>query len=265
MTSEKETPDHEDYSDGFRKLYLPEWCLIPKEVKKDQNLSSDEKIFFGEINVLANERGYCWGTDVEFAELKGVAERTIQRYFSNMENRGHITRETVTVPYKNHEGRLRWKKDRKIWMGKRELKKVADTPNLSTPTNPPNLAVSNEPAKSGGILTGKEKKTEKQKEPVCEFSDSVDSVTPSDEKPSEHDVDDKLRLHNMEAMQEFGCDGAMVKQYSGPNTTYDQQQVYTAMFYVHMQIKAKKVKSNKFGYLRDAIENGRCWEDNGST
>jgi hypothetical protein len=166
MLENQSTSNHQDHKDGFRKLYLPEWCLIPKEVKKDPHLSSNEKIFFGELNVLANERGYCWGTDPEFSELKGLGERTIQRYFSNMENRGYITRETVIVPYKNDDGKLRWKKDRKIWIGKKELKKVADTTDmagslkreLKKVADTTDMAGSFEPAKYGCILIGKEKK-----------------------------------------------------------------------------------------------------------
>ena len=121
MSENQSILTNQDCKDGFRKLYLPEECLIPKEIKNNPNLLPAVKIFFGEINGLANERGCCWGTDAEFAELKGVNKRTIQRYISSLESKGYIKTESVCVPYTNDEGEPRWKKDRKVWVEKKKM------------------------------------------------------------------------------------------------------------------------------------------------
>lgn len=153
MSEFKKSPDVT--VEGFRKLYLPNFCIIDSEVRKDKSLSGDEKIFFGELNVLASERGYCWGTDEEFAELKEVSVRTLQRYLINLEKSGFIKRQTVSVTYRNENGDIRWKKDRKIWINNMKFKKFANTTDL---------AGSIEHDKCGGILKVKEKENNNNKE-----------------------------------------------------------------------------------------------------
>jgi hypothetical protein len=154
-----------DSEEGFRKLYLPKWCLIPEEVKNDKGLSSDEKIFFGELNVLANERDYCWGSNEEFAEIKGTSLSTVKRWFNNLEITGHIRRETVSVRYKNEDNEKKswlWKKDRKIWVGKGVSKNSSDR-SKSEPFNDRSKSEPfNDRSKSEPILKGKEKKREKK-------------------------------------------------------------------------------------------------------
>jgi SOS-response transcriptional repressor LexA len=128
MSEFKKSPDVT--VEGFRKLSLTNDCIIDFEVRKDKSLSGDEKIFFGELKALASERGYCSGTDEEFAELKEVSVRTLQRYLTSLEKSGFIKREAVSIVYSDKNGDRRWKKDRKIWINHGKLKKFTNTKNL---------------------------------------------------------------------------------------------------------------------------------------
>ena len=121
--------------DTRQKLYLPHWCIIPEEIKNDDSISDAEKIFFGDLTVLSNEKGFCWGKDEEFAELKKKSIRTIQRFFENLENNGYILREVIQISYRSIDGALRWKKDRKIWVGKAKLKKFPNTTKMADTSN----------------------------------------------------------------------------------------------------------------------------------
>ena len=141
-------------------LYLPEFCIITSKVRDDKNLQAEAKIFCGELAVLSSKHGYCWGHDEEFAELKGVSESTVKRWFKSLEDGGHIHRETVSVRYQNEDNEKKswlWKKKRKIWVGPAVSKKSSDRPK----NEPFNDRPKNEPfvdrPKSEPIIKGKEK------------------------------------------------------------------------------------------------------------
>ncbi len=56
-----------------------------------------------------------WATDDQLAKMKGVSVRTIERWHTQLENSGHIRRETNNIPSKDAEGKLIWTKRRKIF------------------------------------------------------------------------------------------------------------------------------------------------------
>jgi hypothetical protein len=198
------------------------------------------------------------------AEQFGFTVKQVKDALRLLEEKGLIIRHFRTVRYGDG---LVSSNVQFIELVPEAIKRLQKIPTLGHPCPDPGTPTSQ--PKDVDVGTYTETTTEntesnRQKEPVCEFSDSVDSVSSSDDQVSQHDRDEALRLHNAEGMREFGCDESMVKQYAGPNTQYDQKQVYDARYYTHMQCKSGAVKKNKHGYLRDAIENARCWKDKGS-
>lgn len=87
------------------KLYLPRFCVVPLDARLDPNISDGAKIYLGELNVLANRYGYCFASDKQLAEMKGVGERTIKRWHDELETNGHIYRQTWREHYKNKDGK----------------------------------------------------------------------------------------------------------------------------------------------------------------
>lgn len=80
-------------------LYLPKFCIIPLAARLDNDLPDAAKIYLGELNALTNKHGYCWASDDELAKMKGVSEKTIQRWHSALEEKGFIRRDTWKEHY----------------------------------------------------------------------------------------------------------------------------------------------------------------------
>jgi len=71
------------------------YAIIPGFVRYDKNISSAEKLMYGEITALANKYGYCFASNKYFAELYNVANRTITRWLTSLELCGYIRIETI--------------------------------------------------------------------------------------------------------------------------------------------------------------------------
>lgn len=66
------------------------YAVIPANVRYDKRLSGNEKLLFGEITALTNDRGYCFASNGYFAELYGVAKETVSKWVRSLQEAGHI-------------------------------------------------------------------------------------------------------------------------------------------------------------------------------
>jgi len=71
------------------------YATIPATVRYDDELTSSEKLFYGEITALSNRYGYCFANNNYFSKLYKVAERTITRWINKLEEKGYITRMVI--------------------------------------------------------------------------------------------------------------------------------------------------------------------------
>lgn len=99
------------------KLDLPYLAVIPYNILIDNDLNPAAKIFYGCLVGLSKKEGYCYASDEQLAEQHSVDVRTIKRWLKSLEEKGFISRHTKNVPYKTDEGKLIWRKKRKIYTG----------------------------------------------------------------------------------------------------------------------------------------------------
>ena len=77
------------------------YIFIPAEVKNCKELKPNEKIIFGDITCLCNQKGYCWAGNHYFAELYGVSKRSVSRYINRLKELNFITIEMIRDANKN--------------------------------------------------------------------------------------------------------------------------------------------------------------------
>ena len=76
--------------DANNNLQQSYFTVIPATVRKDDALSTNAKILYGDIVALANVNGYCYASNQYFAQSFGLTERSVTRLISKLEERGHI-------------------------------------------------------------------------------------------------------------------------------------------------------------------------------
>ncbi len=67
------------------------YAVIPAKVRYDNNLSSSEKLFYGEITVLTNSTGKCWASNSYFSNLYKVSTSTISSWVKKLNEAGYIS------------------------------------------------------------------------------------------------------------------------------------------------------------------------------
>jgi hypothetical protein len=67
------------------------WAFIPADVRYDDRLSPNAKLFYAEITALTNQEGYCWASNEFFANIYKVSPKTISRWISELKKAEHIT------------------------------------------------------------------------------------------------------------------------------------------------------------------------------
>lgn len=60
------------------------YAVIPAEVRYAKNLKANEKLMYGELTALANEKGYCYASNEYFANLYGCSKNTVSKWISNL-------------------------------------------------------------------------------------------------------------------------------------------------------------------------------------
>lgn len=66
------------------------FAVIPANIRYDESLPPNAKLLYGEITALCNAEGFCWASNKYFADLYGVADRTIRRWIRELNDRGYI-------------------------------------------------------------------------------------------------------------------------------------------------------------------------------
>ncbi len=66
------------------------YAIIPADVRYS-SLKPNAKLLYGEITALSNKLGYCFASNIYFAELYGVSKNTVSRWLSDLKKLGFIT------------------------------------------------------------------------------------------------------------------------------------------------------------------------------
>ena len=66
------------------------FAILTASVRYDNRLKAAEKILYAEITALSNAEGYCYASNVYFANLYNVDSRTIRRWISNLSKYGYV-------------------------------------------------------------------------------------------------------------------------------------------------------------------------------
>jgi|TARA_R110000744_G_scaffold29511_2_gene70384 hypothetical protein len=66
------------------------YAIIPAIVRYDPDLSSSEKLLYGEITALCNATGECFASNAYFSMLYKKDKVTISRWFSKLKDKGYI-------------------------------------------------------------------------------------------------------------------------------------------------------------------------------
>ena len=71
------------------------YAIIPAEVRYDNDLRANEKLFFGEIVALSNTTGVCNASNNYFANLYGVVPSAISKWVKDLEEKEYISVEYI--------------------------------------------------------------------------------------------------------------------------------------------------------------------------
>ena len=74
------------------------YAVIPANVRYDKRLKANEKLLYGEITALTNERGYCWAGNKYFSDLYGVTPQAVSKWINGLKDCGYIS---IEYTYKN--------------------------------------------------------------------------------------------------------------------------------------------------------------------
>tara|TARA_R100001480_G_scaffold89833_6_gene96626 strand:- start:947 stop:1849 length:903 start_codon:yes stop_codon:yes gene_type:complete len=66
------------------------YAVIPAPVRYSKKLKANEKLMYGEITALTNDKGFCFASNEYFAMLYGVSKTSVSKWISNLENNKFI-------------------------------------------------------------------------------------------------------------------------------------------------------------------------------
>lgn len=76
------------------------YAIIPADVRYDNSLRPNEKMFYGEITTLTQKNGECWASNNYFANLYNVKPNAISNWVKHLKENGYIN---VKYEYKGKE------------------------------------------------------------------------------------------------------------------------------------------------------------------
>ena len=71
------------------------WCIIPPWVMARSDISMTQKVLYGRILGLSEQRGYCWASNAWLASQIGVAPQTVANNLSDMAAKGLVRVELI--------------------------------------------------------------------------------------------------------------------------------------------------------------------------
>ena len=95
MIEDTEKEGSKNMSEKEQKAY---YAVIPANVRYDKRLKANEKLLYGEITALTNERGYCWAGNKYFSDLYGVTPQAVSKWINGLKDCGYIS---IEYTYKN--------------------------------------------------------------------------------------------------------------------------------------------------------------------
>ena len=66
------------------------FAIIPAPVRYCKKLKANEKLMFGELTALTNEKGFCYASNDYFANLYGVSKTSVSKWISSLEKNKFI-------------------------------------------------------------------------------------------------------------------------------------------------------------------------------
>ena len=66
------------------------YAIIPAPVRYCKNLKANEKLMYGELTALSNDKGFCFASNEYFSNLYDVSKTSISKWISNLEKNGFI-------------------------------------------------------------------------------------------------------------------------------------------------------------------------------
>lgn len=74
------------------------YAIIPAGVRYDKSICANAKLLYGEITALCNQEGYCWASNLYFAKLYEVSNKSVSIWINSLINGGYLT---VEIDIKN--------------------------------------------------------------------------------------------------------------------------------------------------------------------
>jgi hypothetical protein len=66
------------------------YAIIPAPVRYCKDLKANEKLMYGELTALSNDKGFCFASNEYFSNLYDVSKTSISKWISNLEKNGFI-------------------------------------------------------------------------------------------------------------------------------------------------------------------------------
>lgn len=70
--------------------FIRYFIAVPRIILNDQTCSQTDKLVYGMINSLSNNKEYCYASNSYFANQLGVKERTISNSINNLKRKKYI-------------------------------------------------------------------------------------------------------------------------------------------------------------------------------
>mgnify|MGYP002008061021 FL=1 len=67
------------------------YIIVPAEVRYDKELAAGAKLLYGDLAVLAKNKGHVFATNGYISKTIGCTEITISNWISQLKKSGHIT------------------------------------------------------------------------------------------------------------------------------------------------------------------------------
>jgi|TARA_X000001382_G_scaffold25371_2_gene15927 DNA-binding transcriptional regulator LsrR (DeoR family) len=67
------------------------YIIVPAEVRYNKQLAAGAKLLFGDLAVLAKNKGYVFATNGYIAKTIGCTEITVSNWISQLKKSGHVS------------------------------------------------------------------------------------------------------------------------------------------------------------------------------